>query len=118
MHALHRHAGLPPADPGLLSPTHSCCLTVGSHCGLVRGEIQIGDTGGGIPLEVRAKIFDPFFTTKEIGKGTGQGLAIARSVIVDKHAGIDFETVLGEGTTFIIRLPHVWQGIQNELVSP
>jgi two-component system, NtrC family, sensor kinase len=71
-------------------------------------EIRIADTGGGIPLEVRAKIFDPFFTTKEIGKGTGQGLAIARSVIVDKHSGsIDFETVLGEGTTFIVRLPHV-----------
>ena len=71
-------------------------------------EIRIGDTGGGIPVEVRTKIFDPFFTTKEIGKGTGQGLAIARSVIVDKHNGsIDFETVLGEGTTFIIRLPHV-----------
>jgi two-component system, NtrC family, sensor kinase len=71
-------------------------------------EIRIADTGVGIPLDVRAKIFDPFFTTKEIGKGTGQGLAIARSVIVDKHRGsIDFETVLGEGTTFIVRLPHV-----------
>ena len=82
-------------------------------------EIRVGDTGGGIPLEVRAKIFDPFFTTKEIGKGTGQGLAIARSVIVDKHDGsIDFESVLGEGTTFTIRLPHAWQNIPNELVSP
>ena len=70
-------------------------------------EIRIGDTGGGIPVQARTKIFDPFFTTKEIGKGTGQGLAIARSVIVDKHSGsIEFETVLGEGTTFIIRLPH------------
>lgn len=69
-------------------------------------EIRIGDTGTGIPPEARAKIFDPFFTTKEIGKGTGQGLAIARSVIVDKHRGsIDFETVMGEGTTFIICLP-------------
>jgi signal transduction histidine kinase len=71
-------------------------------------EIRIEDTGGGIPVQVRTKIFDPFFTTKEIGKGTGQGLAIARSVIVDKHNGsIDFETVLGQGTTFIIRLPHI-----------
>lgn len=69
-------------------------------------EIRIGDTGTGIPLDVREKIFDPFFTTKEIGKGTGQGLAIARSIIVDKHEGsINFESVLGEGTTFIIRLP-------------
>jgi two-component system NtrC family sensor kinase len=70
-------------------------------------EIRVQDTGAGIPAHVRRRIFDPFFTTKEIGKGTGQGLAITRSVIVDKHAGsIDFETVEGEGTTFIIRLPH------------
>ncbi|MCP3943902.1 MAG: hypothetical protein GY710_20815 [Desulfobacteraceae bacterium] len=52
------------------------------------------------------KIFDPFFTTKEIGKGTGQGLAISHSFIVDKHNGkINFETQLGKGTTFIIELP-------------
>jgi two-component system NtrC family sensor kinase len=70
-------------------------------------EIRIGDTGTGIPLDVGEKIFDPFFTTKEIGKGTGQGLAIARSIIVDKHEGsIHFVSVLGEGTTFIIRLPY------------
>jgi PAS domain S-box-containing protein len=69
-------------------------------------EVRIQDSGGGIPEKVRARIFDPFFTTKEIGKGTGQGLAIARSVIVDKHQGtIDFETEAGQGTTFIIRLP-------------
>jgi DNA-binding NarL/FixJ family response regulator len=79
-------------------------------------EIRIGDTGGGIPENVRAKIFDPFFTTKEIGKGTGQGLAIARSVIVDKHGGsLNFETVLGEGTTFIIRLPHAEQVLSKAL---
>jgi len=82
-------------------------------------EIRIGDTGGGIPVQARTKIFDPFFTTKEIGKGTGQGLAIARSVIVDKHHGsIDFETVLGEGTTFIIRLPHPAMTPIQELVCP
>jgi PAS domain S-box-containing protein len=69
-------------------------------------EVRIEDTGSGIPENVRARIFDPFFTTKEIGKGTGQGLAIARSVIVDKHGGtIHFETEEGQGTTFIIRLP-------------
>jgi PAS domain S-box-containing protein len=69
-------------------------------------EIRIQDTGSGIPEGIRTRIFDPFFTTKEIGKGTGQGLAIARSVIVDKHAGtIHFETETGKGTTFIIRLP-------------
>ncbi|MGO8759080.1 MAG: PAS domain-containing protein [Terracidiphilus sp.] len=70
-------------------------------------EIRVQDTGTGIPEDVQARIFDPFFTTKDIGKGTGQGLAIARSVIVDKHGGtIHFETKVGEGTTFIVRLPH------------
>jgi signal transduction histidine kinase len=69
-------------------------------------EISIGDTGTGIPEAARDKIFDPFFTTKEVGKGTGQGLAIARSVVVNKHAGtLRFETECGKGTTFFIRLP-------------
>ncbi|HZO91988.1 MAG TPA: ATP-binding protein, partial [Chthonomonadaceae bacterium] len=71
-------------------------------------EIRIADTGTGIPEAVRPRIFDPFFTTKEVGKGTGQGLAIARSIIVDKHGGtLEFETDIGRGTTFIIRLPLV-----------
>jgi len=69
-------------------------------------EISISDTGAGIPEAARGKIFDPFFTTKEVGKGTGQGLAIARSVIVGKHGGtLRFETECGKGTTFFIRLP-------------
>jgi PAS domain S-box-containing protein len=69
-------------------------------------EIRVQDTGTGIPEKVRSRIFDPFFTTKQIGKGTGQGLSIARSVIVDKHGGsLHFETEEGQGTTFIIRLP-------------
>ncbi len=69
-------------------------------------EIHIRDTGTGIPEKARGRIFDPFFTTKEVGKGTGQGLAIAYNVIVEKHGGtITFETELGMGTTFTIRLP-------------
>ncbi len=69
-------------------------------------EILISDTGMGIAENIRSKIFDPFFTTKEVGQGTGQGLAISHSVIVEKHGGtIDFETEAGKGTTFIIRLP-------------
>jgi signal transduction histidine kinase len=69
-------------------------------------EISIGDTGMGIPEAVRAKVFDPFFTTKEVGRGTGQGLAIARSVIVNKHGGtLRFETECNKGTTFFVRLP-------------
>ena len=69
-------------------------------------EIRISDTGAGIPEDIRKKIFDPFFTTKEVGKGTGQGLAISHTVIVDKHKGlIDVESEVGTGTTFIICLP-------------
>jgi two-component system NtrC family sensor kinase len=68
--------------------------------------ISIQDTGGGVPAAIRDKVFDPFFTTKEVGKGTGQGLAIARSVVVDKHQGeLRFESEAGQGTTFYIRLP-------------
>ena|GEM_PF-2109347 len=68
--------------------------------------IAITDTGGGIPEAVRGRIFDPFFTTKEVGRGTGQGLAIAHSVVVDKHHGtLSFETELGKGTTFFLRIP-------------
>ena len=70
-------------------------------------EISIADTGTGIPKKLQTRVFDPFFTTKEIGKGTGQGLSIARSVVVDKHGGsIHLESEMGKGTTFIIRLPH------------
>ncbi len=69
-------------------------------------EIRIGDSGCGIPEENRVKIFDPFFTTKAIGKGTGQGLSIAHSVVVEKHLGtIEVESEIGKGTTFIIRIP-------------
>jgi len=68
--------------------------------------IAISDTGCGIPEEVRPSIFDPFFTTKEVGRGTGQGLAIARSVITEKHGGsLTFESEVGRGTTFFVRLP-------------
>jgi PAS domain S-box-containing protein len=69
-------------------------------------EIRIRDSGTGIPKEVQSRIFDPFFTTKDVGKGTGQGLAISHNVIVEKHQGvITFETEPGRGTTFLVRLP-------------
>jgi len=69
-------------------------------------EIRISDTGVGVPEEIRSKIFDPFFTTKGVGRGTGQGLAMAYSIIVEKHGGmIDLESQVGRGTAFILRLP-------------
>ena len=69
-------------------------------------EIRVSDTGGGVPDSIRSKIFDPFFTTKPVGKGTGQGLAIAHSVIVQRHHGkLRFESEPGRGTTFVIQLP-------------
>lgn len=68
--------------------------------------IEIQDDGAGIPESAQRQVFDPFFTTKEVGRGSGQGLAIAYSIIVDKHGGrIGFETELGLGTCFRIELP-------------
>jgi PAS domain S-box-containing protein len=69
-------------------------------------EVTIRDTGTGIGPGIQARIFEPFFTTKPVGKGTGQGLALAHSVIVNRHQGqIWFESAIGKGTTFFIRLP-------------
>jgi signal transduction histidine kinase/DNA-binding response OmpR family regulator len=71
-----------------------------------RVRIWIQDSGGGIPQEIQDRVFEPFFTTKERGKGTGQGLAIAHRVVVDRHQGfLSFEAERGKGTTFIIDLP-------------
>ncbi len=69
-------------------------------------EVSIGDTGGGIPKKFQSRLFDSFFTTKSTGRGTGQGLAISKSIIEEKHGGrLGFETREGVGTTFIITLP-------------
>lgn len=69
-------------------------------------EIAITDTGGGIAEEVKRRVFDPFFTTKPVGKGTGQGLAIAYAAVVERHQGeISFDSEVGRGTTFVVRLP-------------
>ena len=81
-------------------------ITITTKCEGDWAEVQIKDTGAGIPENVRARIFEPFFTTKEVGKGTGQGLALAHTVIVKKHDGkIWFESEVGKGTTFFLRLP-------------
>ncbi|HVT12749.1 MAG TPA: ATP-binding protein [Fimbriimonadaceae bacterium] len=69
-------------------------------------EIRIADNGPGIPASVRSRIFELFFTTKEVGKGTGQGLAISHRVVAEKHGGsIDVESKEGVGTAFVLRLP-------------
>ncbi len=69
-------------------------------------EISISDTGTGIPEAVRSRVFEPFFTTKPVGKGTGQGLALAHTAIVRRHGGkIWFDSEMGKGTTFYIRMP-------------
>jgi PAS domain S-box-containing protein len=97
-HAIADHAGSDPSAKGR--------IRVSTRCDADWVELRIADTGSGIPEAIRPKIFDPFFTTKPVGRGTGQGLGIARSIIVHKHGGtIDFETEVGRGTTFVIRLP-------------
>jgi len=68
--------------------------------------IAISDTGRGIPDDIRSKIFDPFFTTKEVGRGSGQGLPLARGVIHEGHGGtLTLDTTPGAGSAFTIRLP-------------
>ena len=68
--------------------------------------ITVSDTGTGMPDSIKDKIFDHFFTTKEVGRGTGQGLSISRTIIVEKHHGsLSVDTEEGKGTTFFIRLP-------------
>jgi signal transduction histidine kinase len=81
-------------------------ITVTTTTGRDCVQIRIADTGSGIPVEMHDRIFEPFFTTKDVGKGTGQGLSISRSVIVQQHGGkLWVESAPGAGSTFIIELP-------------
>jgi signal transduction histidine kinase len=89
--------------------------STGDKMGLIRittrcdgdwAEIQVQDNGCGVPLELRQKIFEPFFTTKEVGRGSGQGLAIVYHVVTDKHHGeLTVDSAPGQGTIFTVRLP-------------
>ncbi|MEM9644292.1 MAG: ATP-binding protein, partial [Planctomycetota bacterium] len=97
-HAIADSLGATPSSKGVIS------ISTRQVDG--QAEIRISDTGSGISQENLQRIFKPFFTTKPAGKGTGQGLAIAREVIVEKHGGrLEVESEVGTGTTFVIRLP-------------
>lgn len=100
------------------NPEHKGKITIRTLHDDNNVEIRISDNGNGIPPAIQSQVFDHFFTTKKAGKGTGQGLAIATSVIVDKHRGtITFETFPEQGTTFIIRLPF-WPEDEVDQLQP
>jgi signal transduction histidine kinase len=81
-------------------------ITIRTRCEGADAVVEVSDTGPGIPPEIAERVFEPFFTTKEVGVGTGQGLALAYSVIHDRHRGtIGFETDPVLGTTFTVRIP-------------
>jgi signal transduction histidine kinase len=77
--------------------------------------VEIVDSGSqGIPKEIQSRIFEPFFTTKELGKGTGLGLSISHRIIVDTHKGdMRFSSEPGE-TSFQVRLPIIYKGIEQK----
>lgn len=80
-------------------------LTVKTHRDGDDVVISVGDTGAGIPDRIQGKMFDPFFTTKDVGRGTGQGLPIARAIVTKHRGTLTFQTRLGVGTTFFLRIP-------------
>ena len=107
-HAIAEVIGTSPKEPGKIMIRTN---VVGRFA-----EIRVSDTGGGIPESHQSRVFDPFFTTKSVGRGTGQGLSVVYSVVVEKHGGsVDFVTREGEGTTFIMRLPLRDNETANEL---
>ncbi|UQU62562.1 ATP-binding protein [Couchioplanes caeruleus] len=81
-------------------------ITVRTRRGDSQVVIEVADTGTGVSPEIADKLFDPFFTTKEVGTGTGQGLPLVRTLVVDRHGGeVDFTSEPGVGTVFTVRLP-------------
>lgn len=89
-------------------------------CGKEKGLawLSVKDNGAGIDVAIRDRIFDPFFTTKPAGQGSGLGLSIAHGVVQQHHGSIRVDTKLGEGTTFLIRLPLAPAQTGNLPVSP
>jgi PAS domain S-box-containing protein len=94
------------AVAGTQSPDSPGRITVRSRHAGDAVVIEVSDTGPGIPEALRDKVFEPFFTTKPVGRGTGQGLALARNIITDRHDGtITFTSGPGQETTFTVTLP-------------
>ena len=97
------------------TPDEMGTITISTSATEEWAEVRIQDTGVGIPEAIRTRIFDPFFTTKPAGIGTGQGLSIVHTAIVDKHKGrIDVKSEVGVGTTFVIQLPLVQLNVNEE----
>ena len=94
------------ADVVKKNPGTKGLITVRTRRDGDHAEVRVSDTGTGIAESHHRRIFEPFFTTKDVGKGTGQGLSIVYGSMVKRHGGtVTFETEIGQGTTFIIRLP-------------
>ena len=101
VNAAHAIGDVVKSQPGVKGLITVQTRRVGDHA-----EVRVADTGTGIPQASQPKIFEPFFTTKDVGRGTGQGLSIVYGSIVRRHGGtVTFETEIGRGTTFIIKLP-------------
>lgn len=94
------------------------CITVATRREGGEVVVMVGDTGCGIPAEQIQRIFEPFFTTKDVGKGTGQGLALTHAVIVEKMGGrIDVDSTPGKGTQFLLFLPLDDTGASEDIGS-
>jgi len=88
-----------------MEKTETKKLTIQTHLSQDAVNIEIIDTGAGIPSELKERIFDPFFTTRDVGVGTGLGLSISHSIIKEHKGSVEVESEVGKGTTFRIYLP-------------
>jgi len=96
------------ADALKISKSEKGRITIRTRSDATSAWIEVSDTGVGIPAEIHDRIFELFFTTKRADKGTGQGLALVRNIVVQHHGGsVDFITEVGHGTTFRVQLPLV-----------
>lgn len=106
LHQLIQNAAQAIACAADAGPSAKGRITVSTRLDGATAELAVSDTGPGIPDEIRERVFDPFFTTRDVGQGTGNGLCIARRMVVGGHQGtLDFRTEVGVGTTFVIRIP-------------